>query len=277
MSAIKFSQLTVLTSGTSDTIFPAVQGGKNWKISLDTIKNYVGAPAWQDITNKPSFWEGTFNGGDYHSLINKPTIPVIPTLISAFTNDRNYLTSVDYGIITNAPILSEVATSGHYEDLINAPLLAVVSTSGSYLDLSHKPVIPTDISQLTDTTHLLGQGGASLPADSAGVLKNNGSGTLTWQPLASIATSGLYSDLAGRPDLSNVGSVKQSSTAPTASTSTLWYETISGRSFVYFDNNWVDASPNTQSTTTTIEISTLKSVVAASTSFTDFQARIAAL
>ena len=243
MSAIKFSQLTTLTSGTSDTIFPVVQGGKNWKISLDTIKNYVGAPTWSSITNKPNFWEGTFNGGDYNSLINKPTIPVIPTLVSAFTNDRNYLTSVDYGIITNSPILSAVATSGHYEDLLDTPILATVSTSGSYLDLSHTPVIPTDISQLTDSTHLLGQGSLSLPTNAVGVLKNNGSGTLTWQPLALVATSGLYSDLAGRPDLSNIGSVKQADTAPAASTSTLWYDTVGGRSYVYYDSSWVDASP----------------------------------
>jgi hypothetical protein len=72
------------------------------------------------------------------------------------------------------------------------------------------------------------------------------------------------------------GGVIQTSAAPVGNTSTIWYDTVGGRSYVYYDSSWVDASPNVQSTTT-IEISTLKSVVAASTSFTDFQARIAAL
>ena len=39
------------------------------------------------------------------------------------------------------------------------------------------------------------------------------------------------------------GSVVQQDTAPDASTSTIWYDTVSGRTYVYFDNNWIDASP----------------------------------
>jgi hypothetical protein len=58
-----------------------------------------------------------------------------------------------------------------------------------------------------------------------------------------------------------------------ATTGTIWYDDISGRSFVYYNNTWVDASP----LPTSIDLATLKSVVAASGSFTDFQARIAAL
>jgi hypothetical protein len=44
--------------------------------------------------------------------------------------------------------------SGSYNDLTNKPNLF----SGSYLDLSNKPTIPTDISNLTDTTNLLSGG-----------------------------------------------------------------------------------------------------------------------
>ena len=39
------------------------------------------------------------------------------------------------------------------------------------------------------------------------------------------------------------GSVVQSDTAPAASTSTIWYDTVGGRTYVYFDGNWVDANP----------------------------------
>jgi len=40
------------------------------------------------------------------------------------------------------------------------------------------------------------------------------------------------------------GSILQSDVAPgSPSTSTLWYDTVGGRSYVYYDSSWVDASP----------------------------------
>jgi hypothetical protein len=67
-----------------------------------------------------------------------------------------------------------------YNNLSNTPSLATVATSGSYTDLTNQPTIPADVSDLTDTTGLLGGGGTTLPADASGYLNNNGSGTLTW-------------------------------------------------------------------------------------------------
>jgi hypothetical protein len=47
-------------------------------------------------------------------------------------------------------------------------------------------------------------------------------------------------------------SVIQSEVAPIpATTTTLWYDTVSGRSYVYFDNSWVDSSPESNSFTAT--------------------------
>ena len=39
------------------------------------------------------------------------------------------------------------------------------------------------------------------------------------------------------------GGVIQTSAAPVGNTSTLWYDTVGGRSYVYYDSGWVDASP----------------------------------
>ena len=48
------------------------------------------------------------------------------------------------------------------------------------------------------------------------------------------------------------GSLIQSEVAPIpATTTTLWYDTVSGRSYVYFDNSWVDSSPESNSFTAT--------------------------
>ena len=43
--------------------------------------------------------------------------------------------------------------------------------------------------------------------------------------------------------VSDTGSVYQGDSAPSANTSTLWYDTISGKSFVYYSGAWVEASP----------------------------------
>ena len=112
--------------------------------------------------------------GDYDDLNNKPTIPVVPTNISAFNNDSGYITKnvndlTNYTLTSN---LSSVATSGDYDDLNNKPTipdvsnfitkdvndltyytlssnLSSVATSGSYNDLSNKPTIPPTMTILS--------------------------------------------------------------------------------------------------------------------------------
>lgn len=46
--------------------------------------------------------------GNYNDLLNKPTIPTVPTNISAFTNDAGYLTSIQDGSITPPKISSSL-------------------------------------------------------------------------------------------------------------------------------------------------------------------------
>ena len=78
------------------------------------------------------------------SIINKPNFATVAT-------------SGSYADLTNKPTLF----SGAYADLTGKPTLATVATSGSYTDLINKPTIPTDVSDLTDNSGLLG-GGAEL-------------------------------------------------------------------------------------------------------------------
>jgi hypothetical protein len=47
-------------------------------------------------------------------------------------------------------------------------------------------------------------GGTTLPAKSAGFLKSDSAGTLTWSALSTVATSGSYNDLSGKPILATV-------------------------------------------------------------------------
>jgi len=85
--------------------------------------------------------------GSYADLTNKPTIPTVPTAVSAFTNDSGYQTAanVSSSISTaiagkaNTSSLATVATTGKYSDLTGTPTLATVATTGSYSDLTGKP------------------------------------------------------------------------------------------------------------------------------------------
>ncbi len=85
-------------------------------------------------------------------------------------------------------------------------------------------------------------------------------GSPTWSSItgkptfATVATSGAYADLSGRPtdvseftDITGIlGStlVYIGSTAPASPVNgRLWYDTISGRMYIYYSGAWVDANP----------------------------------
>ena len=168
--------------------------------------------SYADLSNKPALFSGSYSdltnkptlfSGSYSDLTNKPTIPNNTTQL---INGNNWIT------------LSSVT----WANLLNKPSFADVATSGSYADLTNKPTIPLAYSLPTASTSTLGgvkvdgttilitggvisavggAGGTVLPADAAGYLKNNGTGTLSWGTLATVATSGSYSDLTNQPTL----------------------------------------------------------------------------
>ena len=145
--------------------------------------------SWNQILNKPSFASVALTG-DYTSLINKPTIPVVPTNLSAFTNNAGFITLAD---IT-------------WNNIANKPNWSTVAYTGSYPDLANKPSIPTDISQLTDTTNRLASNIPSQIGNAGKYLTTNGSG-LSWTTIniptdiSQLTDSNLLLEL---PDLANL-------------------------------------------------------------------------
>ena len=99
---------------------------------------------------------------------------------------------------------------------VNSTDLSTVATSGSYADLSNKPTIPTTTDSVTQSsTAALTSGGAytalngkqdTLTAGTGIDITNNtisvDSETATEVTLATVATTGAYSDLTGTPNLS---------------------------------------------------------------------------
>lgn len=109
-------------------------------------------------TQVQSDWNQTDNTQvDY--IKNKPTIPVVPTNVSAFTNDAGYLTQHQslanyytktesdnkYVTKTEADIKEEVistALNNLNTTKANTSSLATVASTGDYTDLTNKPTIP---------------------------------------------------------------------------------------------------------------------------------------
>ena len=79
--------------------------------------------------------------GDYNDLTNKPTIPTVPTNVSDFTNDANYISTETDPTVPAWAKEAEKPTYD-YSEIQNTPDLAPVATTGSYNDLSNKPTIP---------------------------------------------------------------------------------------------------------------------------------------
>lgn len=130
-----------LKTGTSAEVINAhqdISGKVNGSDFEDTEQ--VVANALVDLDERMNGLATIASTGDYDDLVNKPTIPTVPTNVSAFTNDAGYLTQhqslANYVQFND---LASVATSGDYDDLSNKPTLF----SGDYNDLTNKPTIPT--------------------------------------------------------------------------------------------------------------------------------------
>lgn len=145
---------------------------------------------YNDLTNKPALFDGNYNNlsnkpqlfdGNYNLLINKPEIP---DKTSDLTNDSGFITTItmshilnalgytpadaanvfngDYNSLANLPVLNNYITTSDITDFrTEAQILTLISSSIAngvsldYADLVNKPTIPSDVSELTDTTNLL--------------------------------------------------------------------------------------------------------------------------
>lgn len=155
-----------------------------------------GASDWSEIQNKPDFAD-VATSGSYNDLTDTPTIPTVPTNVSAFTNDAGYLTEHQSleGYATEQWVEGKGYITTYTETdpvFTNSPAYNITSQnitdwnnksdfSGSYNDLTNKPTIPTATSDLT-----------------------NDSNYVASTDLATVATSGSYNDLTDKPTIPTV-------------------------------------------------------------------------
>lgn len=149
----------------------------------------------------------------YNDLTNKPTIPTVPTNISAFTNDAGYLTSHQD--------LSSYATQSY----VNTAVSNLVNGANASFDTLKEiqDAMATDAELSTAISNL------SIPSTTSALTNDSGFATQTYVDTA-IAN--------------NSSSIEISSTAPTgASIGDLWWDDVDGLLNVYYDGAWVEASP----------------------------------
>ena len=205
------TDLTTLLDAKQKTL----TAGANITIEADGTISATGTTslAWDNVTGKPTF-ATVATSGSYNDLTNKPTIPTVPTVVSAFTNDSGYITATDIAGKADASDLDALFKDVSYTastgiltftknddstKTIDLPLELMIE-SGSYnsttknieLVLANGEKILVPAGDLVDEYH----------ADETGIHLDSSSNTFSIKSgyLATVATSGAYSDLTGTPE-----------------------------------------------------------------------------
>ena len=124
----KVANLVGTAPTTLDTLEELATAIEENESVVEALNNAIGSKA--NISDLST----VATSGNYNDLSNKPIIPTIPTKISAFENDKDY---IDNTYLVQA-LANYVADSE----------IADVAKTGSYNDLSNKPTIPTAITKI---------------------------------------------------------------------------------------------------------------------------------
>ena len=189
--------------------------------------------SYNDLTNTPSYptdlngftdSQGLLFDGDYASLTNLPNIPDHLTDLmdidvanltynqvlvydgNAWINDSLQLTDLSIVDGTVGQVLTTDGQGGFTFTTVSGAG-GGSSFSGSYADLTNKPTIPTDVSNLTDTTSLLFSGSytdlTNKPTIPAGQINSDWNSSSGLSEILNKPTlfSGSYTDLTSKPDI----------------------------------------------------------------------------
>jgi hypothetical protein len=198
---------------------------------------------WNTIGGKPTFASVAFTG-DFNDLINQPN----------FSGGLSGLV-VNWGDIQGKPTFVQVATTGNYNHLNNLPTLF----SGSYNDLTNRPSLAFNVVS-SGSTHInntntgnvgIKQSSPSYTLDVngdinfTGNIRKNGSiyggiwgNDMTGRPiLSSVATSGHWNDILGKPTYFDTDWNTKVANKPTLFDGT--WNSLSGKP-TYFKATWND-------------------------------------
>ena len=191
--------------------------------------------------------------GSYSDLLNKPTIPTVPTNVSAFTNDAGYQTASQVSSAVETETQNREAADNNLQSQIDgitasSDVKDIVGTYAELQDYDTSTLGDNDIikvlqdeSHSNETTYyrwstsagtftLIGEEGPYYTKSQTDTLLN---AKANISSLATVATTGSYSDLTNKPSI------------PTK-TSDLTNDSnfVSDASYVHTDNNFTTTLKN---------------------------------
>ena len=152
--------------------------------------------------------------GDYNDLTNKPNIPVVPQVVSAFKNDAGYITLAEvpatdlsnYALKTDIPDVSNFITSDALTpyakiNYVDGQLTtkANVSELANYALKSEIPVVPTKTSELQNDSGYITLEQVPTTDLTNYYVKSEVDGKLDLKLNITDAFSGSYNDLTDKP------------------------------------------------------------------------------
>ncbi len=177
------------------------RGCNRWNstFNLFTLDTTTGGSTYDTIQYSPQSSTLNFNLGGAQYRMNG-TAMTVGTLNVTNLNATHINGSTSGGTTTAATSSAQgVVQLG---PAATSAVLANVATSGSYADLANAPVVPTSNSQLTNGAGFVTAAGAASAAPVQTVAGRSGAVTLSASDvsgLATVSTSGKYSDLTGAP------------------------------------------------------------------------------
>ncbi len=241
---------------------------------VDGVRNqtdsfYV-APIRNDVTAtnntlyyNPSTYELTYGPASVSQLTNGPA-----TL--SFTTNSGLLVTSGFNIIgytTGAPRLNPAEASiavGFYAGNTDQDLSAIAIGHGA-----------GQTSQGAGAIAIGKYAGSNYQTTGSIIINANAGGRSVDAPLEGLYIAPIRNDATATNNTlyyntttfeltygpAAAGSVVQSDTAPaTANTTTLWYDTVGGRQYIYYDNSWVDTNPSIAYTLPTASTSSIGGV-----------------
>lgn len=191
--------------------------------------------------------------GSYNDLLNKPTIPTVPTNVSAFTNDAGYQTASQVATAVETETENRQAADNNLQSQIDGITASsdVKDIVGTYAELQaydtstlgNNDIIKVLQDELhnnettyyrwsttTETFTLIGEEGPYYTKSQTDTLLNAKADTSS---LATVATTGSYSDLTNKPSI-------PTKTSDLSNDSNF----VSDASYVHTDNNFTTTLKN---------------------------------
>lgn len=229
------------------------------KVSLSDLATVATTGQYSDLSGTPSLATVATTGqysdligtpslatvattGSYTDLTNKPTIPA-----AQVQSDWTQATTSAVDYIKNKPTLATVATSGSYNDLSNTPVIpdAQVQSDWGEADntkvdyIKNKPTIGdatltikrNNTSAGTFTANATSNKSINItvPTKTSELINDGSDATTTYveaDQLATVATSGSYSDLLNKPTIDTSLSTSSSNATTNSSISTALNNTV---------------------------------------------------